>query len=148
MATRSHLPVLALALTLLGAGCISSKPCESGGDVTWEPPIAGDRHCQQRLHPKSHRWVNHGQFVQFDAQGRKRVEGMYKFGEKEGTWVQYNEQGKKIKEKYFEGGVEKSVLPEEAAKARREREASEGPQRPPETVPPDPGVREATESAE
>ncbi|MCC7441917.1 MAG: hypothetical protein IT285_09800 [Bdellovibrionales bacterium] len=133
----SHAALAALAFALaafalLASGCISTRPCEGGGDVSWEPTIKGDRHCHQKRHPKTQRWVNHGQFRQFDEKGQKRVEGMYKLGEKDGIWIQYAEDGKKIKEKYFEDGVEKSVPPEIARKLKEEREAAEGPQRPPD----------------
>lgn len=110
-----------------GPGCISAKPCDSGGDVAWEPPIKGERRCSQKRHPKTRLWVNHGKFIQYDLEGHKIVEGTFKLGEKDGIWVQYSPEGKKLKEKYFEDGVEKGLA------APENRSDDDGPQRPPQS---------------
>ncbi|MET0152159.1 MAG: hypothetical protein ABW298_06085 [Candidatus Binatia bacterium] len=56
--------------------------------------------------------VKHGPFVEWDADGRKRVEGSYRHGQQEGHWSYWDESGRKtIEREYHDGAVVTEVKP-------------------------------------
>ncbi len=99
---------LALAATL-SACATGFRPCQNGGDTTWNnlPPKKerGDVHCYQKIIDGEYQ--NHGRYIQYDLKGKILLEGEFHEGKKHGTWIQYGPDGDRISEKYFENGVEK-----------------------------------------
>lgn len=86
--------------------CALTKPCSSGGDVSWPGEFKGDKKCQKKT-LKSGDVVNHGRYTAYFSSGRPGLIGSFYDGKKHGIWSQYNEKGEKILEKYYDHGVEK-----------------------------------------
>ena len=56
--------------------------------------------------------IKHGSFIEWDAEGRKRVEGSYRDGKQEGRWTYWDESGRKILERdYRDGAAVAEVTP-------------------------------------
>lgn len=101
------LPTLLLPSLLLQA-CAIHKPCSEAGDITWNPPIVGDKMCKQKKDPKGE-YINHGPFKQiYQSTGKIALEGQFTEGRKSGIWVYYGEDEKLKAVKYFDKGVEKT----------------------------------------
>lgn len=86
--------------------CSTSHPCAQGGDISWNPPLKGNKQCFQKKSP-SGAYVNEGKYYQWHPNGKLALEGTFSDGQKEGVWIQYDPSGKKVAERYFENGVEK-----------------------------------------
>ncbi len=98
--------ILSLFVLLNTVGCTTTwRPCQDGGDVTWDPPIKGNRQCAQ-WKDKTGNFVNHGQFLQYDESGRLVVEGDFREGKRSGAWTEYDKEGKKSRQKWYYKGVE------------------------------------------
>ncbi|MCM2324050.1 MAG: hypothetical protein NDJ90_12390 [Oligoflexia bacterium] len=104
----------ALFISLLGAwlvsGCVTTvqKPCSTSGDPPRDKPFAGQldrKQCEQRK-SKSGRYVNHGVYREWHANGKLALEGEYRDGVKSGKWFEWDEQGKLLSERWYEAGKE------------------------------------------
>ena len=108
----SHLCLLFLLMpamtTVLSACSTSSKPCSAGGDVTWNPPLKGNRQCYQ-VKDADGKYINQGKYVEWYKNGNMALEGQFKDGFKDGVWIQYDETGRKVMEKLFRNGVETNI---------------------------------------
>lgn len=106
---RSAKKLLAFILcSSLAASCAIHKPCSEAGDVTWNPPIVGDKMCKQKKNNEG-RLVNEGTFIQtYQTTGKVALEGQFEEGRKTGIWLYYGEDQKLKAAKYFEKGVEKT----------------------------------------
>jgi len=49
--------------------------------------------------------IKHGPFIEWDAEGHKRVEGSYRDGKQEGRWTYWDESGRKILERDYRDGA-------------------------------------------
>jgi hypothetical protein len=97
---------LLLLSLLLATGCSTTwRPCEEGGDVSWNPPIQGNRRCSQRK-DESGRFINHGEFFQYYEDGKVAIHGHFREGQRTGTWTLYDATGKKSLQKWYHKGVE------------------------------------------
>lgn len=97
-----------LVTALLATACSTSKPCAEGGDVSWYPPIVGNKKCTQKENSEG-KTINEGPFLMWDQKDHILLEGNFKGGRKDGIWTQYNDRGEKIMEKNFQDGVETSM---------------------------------------
>jgi len=83
------------------AGCNTTwRPCADGGDVSWDPPIKGNRRCKQ-VRISDNKWVNQGEFLQYHPKGQVAVKGEFHNGKRNGTWVYSDENGKVLKRLYY-----------------------------------------------
>ena len=96
-----------VGLTVIYSGCALSRPCSSGGDVSWPGEFKGDKKCQKKKLKSTGDEVNHGRYTAYFSNGRPGLIGSFYEGKKHGIWSQYNEKGEKILEKYYDHGVEK-----------------------------------------
>ncbi|MBN20306.1 MAG: hypothetical protein CL678_03375 [Bdellovibrionaceae bacterium] len=101
--------LIVLSLILIHCSSVAKKPCDRGGDISWPIQYKGDRHCRKVLSPEGYH-VNHGDYSQFDQEGRLRLKGEFKYGLKHGYWTQYDEKGVLEVRKYFEDGEFKKVV--------------------------------------
>ncbi|MCM0605763.1 MAG: hypothetical protein KA715_06695 [Xanthomonadaceae bacterium] len=99
---------LLIVCCLIGSlsGCALSRPCSSGGDLTWANEFKGDKKCQKKK-MKTGEELNHGRYTAYYSNGRPGLIGSFYEGKKHGIWSQYNEKGEKTLEKYYDHGVEK-----------------------------------------
>ncbi len=98
-----------LFVCCLWSCAIGYKPCSDSGDASWPNKLSGDKKCYQKKDANG-KFTNEGEFKQIDINGKVLLHGFFKNGKKDGLWTQYNEKGEKLLERYFEMGVEKSII--------------------------------------
>ena len=100
--------LLILTAVFLTNACSTSYPCTDGGDISWNPPIVGDRRCGQRTLSDG-RTVNQGRFIQFyGTSGDLALDGSFEDGKKSGIWSYFAPDHHLIAVKFFDRGVEKT----------------------------------------
>lgn len=99
---------LLIILCVFNFACSITKPCAEGGDITWNPPIIGDKKCSIKKN-KDGKNILEGPFKQeYFSTHTIALEGQFEEGRKTGIWTYYGEDGKLKSVKYFDSGVEKT----------------------------------------
>ncbi len=134
------LPLAALA-ALSAASCktTASHPCTlpTAGQAAHDgPPGKGTKQCIQVKDGTGH-YVNHGKYIEWFPDGKRWIQGEYKYGLKHGKWSEWDEQGKLVSEHWWEDGV---MLPDRDTHPPSPA-PSFGPGIPAATVPARPGPR-------
>ncbi len=102
-------PLLVLAL-LVGAGCSGDKtakavkgPCPAGAELLGDAPPKGvEEWCQKRT--ADDRYVKHGPYRSWFKNGRKKVRGAYRDGQRHGPWREWYRSGQPALEGTYTDG--------------------------------------------
>ncbi len=81
--------------------------CPDGARLAGAPPPSGRQQWCER--ETGGRPVKHGPYVAWHANGRRKIEGTYAEGEKEGRWVFSDPEGRRREEGVFRNGREQGV---------------------------------------